>query len=349
MKQHEREFFIYTIRSGNVVVKTENIKLIIKPPTIEQSVESCEIYNSSYEQAYIDGIMSEDEMLKWMKEQDLWSESDENRLNSIKKDIERLKLEIYNARNDKPLREKIRLYIRAAEKHAGLSLIKKNSQMQNTREGIATSDKISWLIKNTTFSNNQLYDFNEISLSYVVDEWQSSFLGDSSLRELARNEPWKSLWTIKSNPGIKLFSNAESGELTYNQKNLLIWSQMYDNIQESLECPSKEVIEDDDMLDGWFIVQSKKREKENAEREVDSMSKNEKIKNSSEVFVVAKDDEHAEKINKANDFHSNMIKKQREAFIKRAGSVNDHELPDQKLKIQTEQTNMFRGKIKGGR
>ena len=46
-----------------------------------------------------------------------------------------------------------------------------------------------------------------------------------------------------------MFLNATEGELTYNQKNLMIWSQMYDNIQETLDCPSKEVIEDDDILD----------------------------------------------------------------------------------------------------
>jgi hypothetical protein len=143
--------------------------------------------------------------------------------------------------------------------------------------------------------------------------------------------------------------NEENSELTYNQKNLIIWSQMYDNIQESMDCPSKDVIEDDDMLDGWFIIQAQKREKENAEKEVDGLVKNEKIKNASEVFVVAQSDEHAEQINKANSVHSMMIKKQRENFIKQAGIVQDHNLPDQRLQIQMDQTNAFRNKVRGGR
>jgi hypothetical protein len=221
--------------------------------------------------------------------------------------------------------------------------------MQNTREGIATADKISWLIKNTTYKDNILYDFAQVSLSYIIDEWQSSFLADSISRDLARNEPWKSLWTIRDNAKIKLFMNEENSELTYNQKNLIIWSQMYDNIQESMDCPSKDVIEDDDMLDGWFIIQAQKREKENAEKEVDGLVKNEKIKNASEVFVVAQSDEHAEQINKANSVHSMMIKKQRENFIKQAGIVQDHNLPDQRLQIQMDQTNAFRNKVRGGR
>jgi len=347
MKQHEREFFISLIRSGNIYINNK-VNLVIKPPTLEQSFESCQIYNDSYQRSYIDGIMSEDEMLEWMIEKDLWSPHDDKTIESLKKDIEKLKVEIYNARNDKNTKERIRLYIRAAEKQIAIISSKKYSYMQNTREGIASSDKISWLIKNTTFYNKKLYKFQELSLSYVVDEWQSSFLSDSICRELARNEPWKSLWTIKGN-NIKLFANKSKYELTYNQKNLLIWSQMYDNIQESLECPSKDVVDDDDLLDGWFIIQNKKREKESAEREVESLVKNNKIKNSSEIFVIAKDEDHANKIELANNPNAKFIKKQRSAYIQQqVGPVDDHNLPDQRLQISAQQTNMARGKFKGG-
>jgi hypothetical protein len=349
MKQHERELLVLKIRSGNTYINIGDINLIIKPPTIEQSIESCEVYNQSYYHAYAEEIMSEDEMLEWMFEQDLWTPHDDKKIESIKKNIEKLKIEIYNARNDKKKASQIRLYIRAIEKQLISYVNKKNSYMQNTREGIATSDKISWLIKNTTFRDKKLYDFSDLSLSYVVDEWQSSFLSDSISRDLARNEPWKSLWTIRDNAKIKLFMNDSDCELTYNQKNLVIWSQMYDNIQESIECPNKNVIEDDDMLDGWFILQAQKREKENAEKEVDGLVKNEKIKNSSEVFVIAQSEEHAEQINKANSIQSTMIKKQREAFLKKVGKSEDHNLPDQRMQIQMDQTNAFRDKIRGGR
>lgn len=78
MKQHEREFFISLIRSGNIYINGK-VRLTIKPPTIEQSFESCDIYNESYQQAYIDGIMSEDEMTDWMMEKDLWSPHDDKK------------------------------------------------------------------------------------------------------------------------------------------------------------------------------------------------------------------------------------------------------------------------------
>jgi muconolactone delta-isomerase len=180
-------------------------------------------------------------------------------------------------------------------------------------------------------------------LQYVVDEWQSHFISESKSRELARNDPWKSLWVTRESSGFTLFANPPNTELTYNQKNILIWSQMYDNIQESMECPNKEVIEDDDMLDGWFIIQHKKREKDRVEKEFENSTKNEKIKNAPEVFVVASK-EKAEKINDMNDMNAKMIKHQRKLALDRYGSLDEQNLPDQRRNIQAMANNQNRGK-----
>lgn len=348
MKQHEREFFVSMIRTGNTFIKTDDCLLVIKPLSIDQAFEAADVYKQAYEQAYVDGMMSEEEMDQWMRENDLWTQEDDDKSEGFKKDLERLKIEIYNARNNEVLRERIRLYLRAGEMQFAQHLSKKHTYHPNTAEGYATTEKVAWSIRNSTFLNNELYDFSNHTLAYIVEEWQSSFLTDSQTRELARNEPWKSLWVVKDNTKIKLFNNAENSELTYNQKNLIIWSQMYDNIQESLDCPSKDVIDDDDMLDGWFIVQSKKREQEKAEQELNEATKNSKIKNASEVFVMANSKKDADRINSVNTIHAQVVKKQREGMLKQKGTVNDHDFIDQRQKIQMEQTNMFKGNIKGG-
>ena len=63
---------------------------------------------------------------------------------------------------------------------------------------------------------------------------------------------------------------------------------MYDNIQEAAETPSEDVINDDDVLDGWFIVQRKKREVESAQNDFENSTKNERIKGAGEVFCICK-------------------------------------------------------------
>lgn len=348
MNHHEREFFIYTIRSGKVLIKDKNIKLEILPPSINLILESCHIYKEVYDNSFVDGMMTEYELHKWMDENGLWTIEHEKTTDRLKKDLEKLKTEIYNYRNEFKVREKIRRYIRAAEKQYAEHVKEKNSYFQHTREGYALSEKISWLIKHSTYQNNELYDFKDISLSYVIDEWQNSILSDSVIRELAREEPWKSLWSVKDSANIKLFNIQGDIELTTNQKNLLVWSQIYDNIQESMDCPHEDVIKDDDLLDGWLIIQSEKRKKEKLEQEFESDVKNDKIKNSQEVFIITNDNQNKERINSLNSPMAQIIKKQRYEAIKQKGSLKQEELPDEKLRLEMEVNNFINQNRRGG-
>lgn len=346
MKHHEREFFVSMIRSGKVFVNHKNTNIEIRPLTIDQSFKACQIYNTAYENALSEEMMTEEDVNQWMIENELWTIHDDKREEGLKQDIERLKLEIYNARKDKNAVNGIRKYLRAGELQLSSHLNRKYMYHQNTCEGIASTEKLTWIIKNTTYCDNTLYDFDDISLQYVIDEWQSHFLSEKQSRDLARNDPWKSLWITRENTGVPLFSNPPNTELTFNQKNLLVWSQMYDNIQESLECPGKEVIEDDDMLDGWFIAQSKKREKERLEKEFESDTKNEKIKNASEVFIVSSKD-RASQIDNMNDIGAKIIKQQRKAALNHYKSLEEQNLPDQRQNLQMMATNQTRGKLGG--
>ena len=348
MKHHEREFFVSMIRSGKVFINHSKVFLEIRPITIDQNFFSCQIYNEAYEKAMSDEIMTEEDVNEWMLENELWTIYDDKKEEGLKKDIERLKIEIYNARENEKLARNIRAYIRGGELQLASHLNKKYMYHQNTCEGVAAAERLSWIFKNTTYHNDSLYEFDDLSLQYVVDEWQSHFLNDNKTRDLARNEPWRSLWITRESSGMKLFANPPNTELTHNQKNLLIWSQMYDNIQESLECPPKEVIEDDDMLDGWFILQSQKREKERSEKEFEEATKNEKIKNSSEVYIVANNNKKINQINSMNDPMSKIIKQQRQQAINNnEGTLQEQHLPDQRRNINMMATNQMRGKIGG--
>ncbi len=343
MKQHEREFFIYTIRSGKVKI-LDNV--YVHPPTIDQVAESCYIYNTIYDESYEDEVMTEEEMIHWMREHDLWSDENDTKIKGLQEDLEKLKVEIYNARNNSNLADKIRLYIRAGEKQLSDQLSIKHQYFQNTCEGIAYTEKISWIVANTTYKEDELYDFETNTLAQVVHKWQNAAISEPDCRELARNEPWKSLWATHEKGSIKLFLNRQDQDLTYNQKNLLVWSQMYDNIQESMDCPTTDVIDDDDMLDGWFIIQSRKRDKERAESEFEN-STNEKIKNSSEVYVMSRSDRDRERVEGMNDMQAQAIKRQRSATIKKKGTVGQHEFKDEIMRIKNQQAEAWKNK-RGG-
>ena len=349
MDNHEREFFISLVRLGKCFLCEKDIKLEIRPLTIEQELESNYIFKNTFESSLADEIMTEQQIEVWMNESGLWTAEHETKLEGLKQDLEKLKTEIYNNRHEVKLREKIRRYIRGCEKALSVTSREKNQYFHNSREGYALSEKVSWIIQNSTYHNNTIYNFQEIPINYVVDEWQKSILSESNIRELAREEPWKSLWSIRENSQIKLFNGGLDVQLTINQKNLVIWSQIYDNIQESLDCPSEEVIKDDDLLDGWFLIQNKKRKSEKLEKEFEQEIKNEKIKNSSEIFIIANDSKNKQRIEQLNSPVALAIKQQRAQYIQENKNVKHHDLPDEKQKIEMQVANMIASRNRGGR
>jgi hypothetical protein len=123
---------------------------------------------------------------------------------------------------------------------------------------------------------------------------------------------------------------------------------MYDNVQESLECPSKDVIDDDDMLDGWFLVQSKKREQETAQKEFENNTKSDKIKNSSEVFMMASNKQEVDNVDNMNTFHSQMVKKQRFNLLKSKTQAEQSEFMDERLALQSQINSQFKKNVTGG-
>ena len=127
---------------------------------------------------------------------------------------------------------------------------------------------------------------------------------------------------------------------------MIVWSKMYDSVQESMDCPSDDVVGDDDMLDGWFILQKKKRDQEKVQSEIDQSTHNSKIANSDEIFVMADSQKDANKINDSNTHHVQHIKKQRMAVIKQKGTATDLDFQDQQLKMRQQSNEMFKGKFR---
>lgn len=342
MKHYERELFVSRIRSGIYFVEHEGIKLKIVTPTIEEELEINEAYIKAYEEALEDDFMTEDQSVEWMRSRNLWTDEDEEKTKQLKKDLDTLRVEIFNNRNKSELRERIRKYIRAAEEALNKQSNKKSSFISNTCEGIAMVEKSCEFIKTCTYYGGDKYDFDRLSVEFVLHLFQEKMLSEKQIRDVARNEPWRSVWMLRDSNSYKLFSNTDR-ELSVDQKNLLVWSRMYDNIQESMDCPTDDVIEDDDLLDGWFVVQRKKREKERAESDFDNSTQNEKIKNSGEVFLMASSKEDVNKVDMLNDVHGNTIKKQRMATIKaKDGATSDLEFQDVKIDMQAKSNQMFK-------
>jgi|LULM01.1.fsa_nt_gb hypothetical protein len=335
MELHTREYLISRVVLGVVRVKAgKDLTLFVNPITPQKNYEAQEVYQKTFEEAYFDGIPTRQEVDEMMIDRGLWGPAEEKMLKKIGKDIDDFKMQLYKALFDSKAQTVIRRLISQA-KERQLELYRDKHIYNHTScEGVASYARSCWIIENcTTTSENIPYNFSGYSISQVLANYQTSILGEEETRELARTDPWRSIWSASKKEG-SLFGK-EAILLTDEQKHLMMWSSMYDSISESPEAPSDAVIEDDDMIDGWLLIQKKERENARDEKSIENVIGNEKISGAGEVFVTAKSQEDIDLINKMNDPRGSIIKEQRMKQVKSAGvdGIKHQHLQDVKQDI----------------
>jgi hypothetical protein len=288
MRTDQQEFLIQSIRAGTVHYN----KLRIVPATIDQQMKSCEIFSNTYDRCLDSGVMTEEQMEQWMIATRLLPFDFKKLVSNFNKEIDNQKLSLYKSRANTKKVNQIRYLLNELRSEL-LKLARPKSEFsQNTCEFIAHLDQRMYILRCTTMYGKKKYTGSNFTKIFEI--WQDSLLSEKTIRELARCYSWKSIWNIyKFNKVGTLFKKhgRRNTELTVNQKNILTWSNIYDNVAESMDCPSEDVINDDDMLDGWFIDQKNKREKESKKDIISDKIKSGKINNSNHVFVVANDEE----------------------------------------------------------
>jgi hypothetical protein len=254
-------------------------------------------------------------------------------------------MEIYTSRyREGGLVKEIRMGLRKGEEQLRDQIGKKAQFASNTCEGIAGLEKARLTIRKNTYLNNAPYDFELIEVDTVLSAYNSSFTSEVQIRELVINDPWKLVWYMRDVEGQNLFVD-QKRDLTPDQKNIIVWSRMYDSVNESLEAPSDDVIKDHDMLDGWFLIQKKNREKERTDKEFEKDHSG--IADAGEVFVVAKDKRNINRVRDMNDLGAKMTIKEREAFMKsKDRPVQAGEFRDAKLDKQTQSNDMLKSKFR---
>lgn len=339
MNTYEREYFVSRLRSGIYFIKLNGVKIKVLPPTIEDEYLANEVFQESYDQALMDDIFTEDEMWEWMAERGLWSQEKDDKIKGIEKDIENMKAGMFNERFNPALVKQTRRLLRNAEIAKNRLVNEKHELFGKTCEGLATQHKALAIFEKCCYVGSELLDCDDIDVTSLYYEYNRKLLSETQLRDLARNDPWRLAWLMKDQ--APLFANHGDRQLTNDQKGILIWSNMYDNIQESMECPSEDVIEDDDMLDGWFIIQRKKADSEKAKIELEKKT-NAKIANSDEIHIMAGSKREADQIHSMNSVHADRVRKQRLATVKRKGTATDLDFKDVRIELGNQQHQNFK-------
>ena len=311
------ERILNRIIQGRLRISVGDLVLFIYEPDNYILEESYEIYEQAKRRAYFSGCYLKDDAVNLLCELGLWSPFDKKQAETLEKELDDLKVRLYENFFKKKEVRGIRANIRMKERTRGEILAKEKQFDHLTCEGVAGFTRKSWILSNTTKTiDGKKYDFADISSTRILDLYSEKFIKPSDFRRVARSSPFRTMWSSSKTRG-DIFGKCAT-EMDGQQLSLVSYAIMYDNVHENPEAPPESVIDDDDALDGWFIVQKRKYEKDKKAAEADALLAGTKNANSQEVMLMARTPEDVADIYDLNSDRQRQTIQARQSQIKNA-------------------------------
>lgn len=351
MDDRQRELLTYRIISGKIRCSTPNGVFYVKSASPEEKYISEQIYQESYDEAILDGAYSKDAFSVFLEEKGVWSPILQAKFDKLTKNIEDLKVAIYNNYLDSEVRLQLKETLSKTKKELNGLYERLHSYDFISADGISQLQKAKFLAAMSIYDkdDNKIFTIDSYWLAdtkiiETVTAHIKSRLSEEEIRELSRSEPWRSIWFCRKS-STSIFP-CSAIELTDEQKSLVYWSQIYDNVYENPKCPPEDLVADDDALDGWFIVQSKNRKQETDKDWVESKITNPDIKNSGEIFIkTSKKD--ASRVYGVNDAMGRAGQRALFKKIEKEGVIEVSNQPDMVLAKAQQLQQMYKEKVTG--
>lgn len=332
MNDNDIELAIYRIISGKTIFQYNNEEYILYSANIEIRHRASIIY---------DNIINEEKYHDWLREENyqnlmislgIWNISVPKQLKAFERGLDDLKVDLFNSFTVPSKIKDIRKKIKSIKENIHKIYSSKHEFISHTLEGYAASIKNEFIICNTLHKENKLLFQNNDNKSYtlfnnIIYHIDRLIITTEMFKILARSNLWRGYWNANKN---NVFDNC-STSLTDEQRALLNISKMYDNVYEHPECPDEKIIEDDDALDGWMILQKRKNDKERKKTQFDSSNPN--MKNAGEVFIIPQADDEREQILEMNSIEAKISLKEKFNYINKHGETEDGMLPDVKRDV----------------
>lgn len=317
-------------------------------PSPAHKLEAAYVYAETLYECSFQGVLADEEMAQILIDNGLWSSDEENELQSAPVRLDALKVDMYQrfvGFQSRRVEQARRMLMRLRKRQNELSQRRHQYDLY-TQTGLAQAFRLQYLIsrnaKDVDYNPVDLESQSEWLLRIILQEYTRNRPDELMIRALAQDGRWRMMWASGKQEG-RVFG-VPSTWLTDEQQNLIAWSKMYDNINEHPEPPPKEVMEDDDMLDGWIILEQKKREK--AQRERTGMKDK---PGAQEMFIPVETAEDAKRVEAMNDTGSAFVKRQRMAALKQHKVVGEQHMPDSRQQISAQAAQQFRERMKQSR
>lgn len=328
-----KDLDLYKIISGRTKISLCGLFLYVYEPKHKLVSRSYEIYEESYDKSRMDNLYTEDEIKQLLVEQDIWTPMNEKELEQARKDLEEKKVQAFECFYQSKELRNCKYQINSINKNILSMLTNKSCLDHLSCHYVAEQSRMQWLIFHSTRLNGNRIKEGQFDINKLYNAYASKSVDMTDIRRFARNDYWRIIWSMNKTHKGSLFGR-DPQDYSRDQLSLCSYSSMYDNVYESPESPDEKIIEDDDCLDGWFIVQKRKYQKSKKQRQTEDLIKNPKIKGAKEVFLMAQSTEDAESIKNMNDMVAMSIVKQRGQLIDEKGRVQDTDFADVKLENQ---------------
>ena len=340
MEYEERELKLYSILNAKTYLEFQGKRYYTTINTVEDKHRASILYHDIINDLKYETIMSWVQAQKMTEKLGLWTTENESGLESLNKMLDDLKLQLYLHHY---IPDRVEAFTKQIEKvRSGIEKSTNNKYVlyHATKEYYTSNIKRQYLLAlsirdendQPVYTHENFWVSDATILNVFENRSLTNFMTITEIRELARSDPWRSMW----GPSKANALSGPSTSWTEEQKVLVSYSRMYDNVYESMECPSDMVIENDDMLDGWFISQRKEREKARNEKAADKLFKG--GEGHQELFLMAGSQEHAQNIYNMNDEQSRNTIKSREKQIKEKGEVKHQNLQDVQMDMRMQAT-----------
>jgi hypothetical protein len=339
VEHHLRELHVARILLGRLRVQACGRPFVVRAPTREERYLAQEAYCEALREAELEGLYSEPELLDFLRRHGLWTDTDQRDLDAVTHDLDELKIALYQSGFRSHERQRVRGALAEARRRQMALLARRHAYDDRTAHAHAAARRERHLVGpclllpdgTPAFAHpGQFWDEPGRLLDEVIQARLLARIPATTFRELARTEPWRGVWSCRESEGGVF--GVPAADLTEEQRELASWSRLYDSVLAHPSHPSSAVIEDDDALDGWLLLQD--RDRKRAEDRADASTVvGGKIGNCQEVFVMADTPEDARRIDSLNTESARRVRESRLRHLAARGELDEADMPDTRMRL----------------
>jgi len=324
------------------IYKGQKYKLIY--PNISVKYDA-ELYaEEEYENNKFNDWIQDDQIIDTLVSLGLWSYNGDESLKNIENQIEDLKIDLFKNFLSKEKTKSIRRTLDNTREAYNRQNSNRHSLDHLTVSGYINNIKHQYILVHSLYYDNNQPVFNiKEYVDYTLLNNLSSIIASNTIdfttfRQIARSDNWRSYWSANKD---FIFDKAAI-DWTDEQRTLISISKMYDSAYQHPNCPQDNVINDDDMFDGWMILERRENEKNKNKNRIEKMLEGKNLSKANEVFLMADSQDEAKNIYGLNDNTSrHIIKERNKAIISSNKDIQEADLPDVQRNLVTQGNQQF--------